>query len=233
MLDWAAGKPFAHLVSELVLRTQSMAVYSPDNLGHFGLALTRYAHFTSPIRRYADLLVHRALIAGLKLGEGGLFEGGGAVDFHGVAEHISATERRAAQAERDARTRYVAAYLSNRIGGRFPGRVSGVAKFGLFVALDNIGADGLVPVASLSDDFYRHDPDRHRLEGQRTGRAFTLGDRVDVRLAEANPVTGGLIFELLEGGTIDAQRDRRAPRRQGPRQRQFRPQGKAKHRRKR
>jgi ribonuclease R len=231
VLDWAAGKPFAHLVSELVLRTQSMAVYSPDNLGHFGLALTRYAHFTSPIRRYADLLVHRALIAGLKLGEGGLFEGTGAVDFHGVAEHISATERRAAQAERDARNRYVAAYLSNRIGGRFPGRVSGVAKFGLFVALDNIGADGLVPVASLSDDFYRHDPDRHRLEGQRTGRVFTLGDRVEVRLAEANPVTGGLIFELLEGGTIDAQRDRRAPRRQGPRQRQFRPQGKAKHHR--
>ncbi len=210
VLDWAAGKPFAHLVSELVLRSQSMAVYSPDNLGHFGLALTRYAHFTSPIRRYADLLVHRALIAGLKLGEGGLFEGG-AVDFHGVAEHISATERRAAQAERDARNRYVAAYLSNRIGGRFPGRVSGVAKFGLFVALDNIGADGLVPVGSLADDFYRHDPERHRLEGQRTGRAFTLGDRVDVRLAEANPVTGGLIFELLKGGQSADREQRRGP----------------------
>jgi ribonuclease R len=219
VLDWAAGKPFSHLVSELVLRTQSMAVYSPDNLGHFGLALTRYAHFTSPIRRYADLLVHRALIAGLKLGDGGLYEGG-AVDFHGVAEHISSTERRAAQAERDARNRYIAAYLSNRIGGRFPGRVSGVAKFGLFVALDNIGADGLVPVASLADDFYRHDPDRHRLEGQRTGRAFTLGDRVEVRLAEANPVTGGLIFELMEGGHVAE----RGPRRGGQPQRSHRPQ---------
>ena len=217
VLDWAAGKPFAHLVSELVLRSQSMAVYSPDNLGHFGLALIRYAHFTSPIRRYADLLVHRALIAGLKLGEGGLFEGG-AIDFHGVAEHISATERRAAQAERDARNRYVAAYLSSRIGGRFPGRVSGVAKFGLFVALDNIGADGLVPVGSLAGDFYRHDPERHRLEGQRTGRAFTLGDRVEVRLAEANPVTGGLIFELIEGGHV-AERER-GPRRGGQPQKQ-------------
>ena len=213
VLDWAGGKPFAHLVSELVLRTQAMAVYSPDNLGHFGLALTRYAHFTSPIRRYADLLVHRALIAGLKLGEGSLYDGG-AVDFHGVAEHISATERRAAQAERDARSRYIAAYLRNRIGGRFPGRVSGVAKFGLFVALDDIGADGLVPVASLADDFYRHDPERHRLEGQRTGRAFTLGDRVEVRLAEANPLTGGLIFELLEGGHV-ADRDERSGARGG------------------
>ncbi|HEX2116818.1 MAG TPA: ribonuclease R [Alphaproteobacteria bacterium] len=216
VLDWAADKPFRHMVDELVLRSQSLAIYSPDNIGHFGLALKRYAHFTSPIRRYADLLVHRALIAGLGLGEGGLFEGGG-VDFHGIAEHISATERRAAAAERDARNRYIAAYLADRIGGRFPGRVSGVAKFGIFVALDNIGADGLVPVGSLTDDFYRHDPDRHRLEGQRSGRVFTLGDRVDVRLAEANPVTGGLIFELIEGGRI-ASTERRGSRRQEARQ---------------
>jgi ribonuclease R len=214
VLDWAADKPFRHMVDELVLRSQAMAIYSPDNIGHFGLALTRYAHFTSPIRRYADLLVHRAMIAGLGLGEGALFEGG-AVDFHGVAEHISATERRAAQAERDARSRYIAAYLADRIGGRFPGRVSGVAKFGIFVALDNIGADGLVPVGSLTDDFYRHDPERHRLEGQRNGRVFTLGDRVEVRLAEANRVTGGLIFELIEGGRI-ATDERRGGRRQGP-----------------
>jgi ribonuclease R len=210
VLDWAADKPFRHMVDELVLRTQSMAIYSPENIGHFGLALTRYAHFTSPIRRYADLLVHRALIAGLGLGEGGLFDGG-TVDFHGIAEHISNTERRAAAAERDARNRYIAAYLSNRIGGRFAGRVTGVAKFGIFVALDGIGADGLVPVGSLTDDFYRHDPDSHRLEGQHSGRVFTLGDRVEVRLAEANPVTGGLRFELIEGGRIvDAgQRGRR------------------------
>jgi ribonuclease R len=207
VLDWAGDKPFRHMVDELVLRTQSMAIYSPDNIGHFGLALTRYAHFTSPIRRYADLLVHRALIAGLGLGEGGLFEGG-TVDFHGVAEHISNTERRAAAAERDARNRYIAVYLANRIGGRFAGRVTGVAKFGIFVALDGIGADGLVPVGSLTDDFYRHDPDSHRLEGQRSGRVFTLGDRVEVRLAEANPVTGGLRFELIEGGRVAAREGR-------------------------
>jgi ribonuclease R len=227
VLDWAADKPFRHMVDELVLRSQAMAIYSPDNIGHFGLALTRYAHFTSPIRRYADLLVHRAMIAGLGLGDGALFEGG-TVDFHGVAEHISATERRAAQAERDARNRYIAAYLSDRIGGRFPGRVSGAAKFGIFVALDNIGADGLVPVGSLTDDFYRHDPERHRLEGQRSGRFFTLGDRVEVRLAEANPVTGGLIFELIEGGRIAAE-ERRGGRRPGPpRQTHKQPRGRGK-----
>jgi ribonuclease R len=224
ILDWAADKPYRHMVDELVLRSQAMAVYSPDNLGHFGLALTRYAHFTSPIRRYADLLVHRALIEGLGFGEGGLFEGG-AIDFHGVAEHISNTERRAAAAERDARNRYVAAYLANRIGGRFPGRVTGVAKFGIFVALDGIGADGLVPVGSLTDDFYRHDPERHRLEGQRSGRVFTLGDRVEVRLAEANPVTGGLLFELLEGGRVPAREGRDKPRHDRPRQGGKRPGG--------
>jgi ribonuclease R len=213
VIDWAADRPFRHLVNELVLRTQAQAVYSPDNIGHFGLALTRYAHFTSPIRRYSDLLVHRALISGHGFGDGGVFEGG-EVDFHGVAEHISATERRAAAAERDARNRYIAAYLANRIGGRFPGRVSGVAKFGLFVALDNIGADGLVPMSSLPNDFYRHDPDRHRLEGERSGRVFTLGDTVEVRLAEASPVTGGLIFELIEGGRI-AETGKHGPRRRG------------------
>jgi len=215
VLDWAGDKPFRHMVDELVLRTQAMAIYSPDNIGHFGLALTRYAHFTSPIRRYADLLVHRALIAGLGLGEGGLFEGG-TIDFHGVAEHISNTERRAAAAERDARNRYIAAYLVNRIGGRFAGRVTGVAKFGIFVALDGIGADGLVPVGSLTDDFYRHDPDSHRLEGQRSGRIFTLGDRVEVRLAEANPVTGGLLFELIEGGRMATREGRGSHRRAAP-----------------
>jgi ribonuclease R len=217
VLDWAADKPFRHMVDELVLRTQSLAIYSPDNIGHFGLALTRYAHFTSPIRRYADLLVHRALIAGLGLGDGGLFEDG-TIDFHGIAEHISSTERRAAAAEREARNRYIAAYLANRIGGRFAGRVTGVAKFGIFVALDGIGADGLVPVGSLTDDFYRHDPNRHRLEGQRSGRVFTLGDRVEVRLAEANPVTGGLLFELIEGGQIATREERGRHRPGAPRQ---------------
>ena len=199
ILEWASGTPYRHMINDLVLRSQSMAVYSPDNRGHFGLALTRYAHFTSPIRRYSDLLVHRALIHGFKFGEGGLFEAG-AVDFHAVGDHISMTERRAAAAERDALARYVAAWMSDKVGAEFSGRISGVTKFGLFVAIDNLGADGLVPIRSLGGDFYRHDPIRHQLVGQRTRQSFTLGQPVTVRLVEAAPVTGGLTFELLDGG---------------------------------
>ena len=200
ILEWSAGTPFRHLVNDLVLRSQSLAVYSPDNRGHFGLALTRYAHFTSPIRRYSDLLVHRALITGFKLGEGGVFDAG-AVDFHEVADHISMTERRAAAAERDALNRYVVAWLKERVGARFTGRISGVVKFGLFVTLDGLGADGFVPARSLAGGFYRHDPKRHRLVGP-AGQAFTLGEAVEVRLVEAQPVTGGLTFEILGDGEI-------------------------------
>jgi ribonuclease R len=196
ILDWAADKPFRHLVNDMILRSQSMAVYSPDNRGHFGLALARYAHFTSPIRRYSDLLVHRALITGLNLGEGALFDAG-TVDFESVAEHISSTERRAAAAERDALDRYVIAYLSNRVGASFAGRISGVARFGVFVTLDGIGADGLIPIRSLPQDFYHHDAARHTLRGQRSNRVFTLGDAVEVRLVEAQAVRGSLTFELL------------------------------------
>ncbi len=210
ILEWAAPTPFRHLVNDLVLRSQSMAVYSPDNRGHFGLALTRYAHFTSPIRRYSDLLVHRALITGLKLGEGALFEAG-TVDFHEAADHISMTERRAAAAERDALNRYVVAWLKDRIGARFPGRISGVVKFGLFVTLDDLGADGFVPMRSLAGGYYRHDPKRHRLLGP-SGQAYTLGESVEVRLVEAQPVTGGLTFEILGNA-------RREPRRESDRER--------------
>ncbi len=205
ILEWAATTPFRHLVNDLVLRSQSLAVYSPDNQGHFGLALTRYAHFTSPIRRYSDLLVHRALITGFKLGDGGLFEAG-PVDFHEAADHISMTERRAAAAERDALNRYVVAWLKERVGARFTGRVSGVVKFGLFVTLDGLGADGFVPARSLAG-FYRHDPKRHRLVGP-SGHAYTLGETVEVRLVEAQPVTGGLTFEILQGGRREVRRER-------------------------
>ncbi|MBM3538424.1 MAG: ribonuclease R [Alphaproteobacteria bacterium] len=200
ILDWAANTPYRHLVNDLVLRSQAQAVYSPDNRGHFGLALQRYAHFTSPIRRYSDLLVHRALIHGFAFGEGGLLDGGKTVDFHAVGDHISMTERRAAAAERDALARYVAAWMADKIGAEFSGRVSGVTKFGLFVAIDNLGADGLIPIRSLGGDYYQHDAVRHRLVGQRTRRSFTLGDSVAVRLVDAAPLTGGLTFELLGGG---------------------------------
>ena len=147
LLVRAARTPYAAMVNELVLRSQAQAVYSPQNIGHFGLALPRYAHFTSPIRRYADLLVHRALISGLGLGAAGLDSGRGAV--RGIGDHISATERRAAEAERDAVDRYIAAYLSARVGDIFIGRITGVTRFGLFVTLIETGADGLVPISSL------------------------------------------------------------------------------------
>jgi ribonuclease R len=210
ILEWAATTPYRYLVNDLVLRSQSMAVYSPDNRGHFGLALTRYAHFTSPIRRYSDLLVHRALITGYKFGDGGLFEAG-SVDFHEAGDHISTTERRAAAAERDALNRYVVAWLKDRVGARFTGRVSGVVKFGLFVTLDSLGADGFVPARSLAGGYYRHDPQHHRLVGP-GGHSYTLGEPVEVRLVEAQPVTGGLTFEILDGGRREVRRDPRRER---------------------
>ncbi|WP_377808891.1 ribonuclease R [Azospirillum sp. A29] len=189
------GTSHATLVSEVVLRAQAQAAYSPDNIGHFGLALHRYAHFTSPIRRYADLIVHRALIRTLGLGVGGLDDEtlGRLAE---IGDHLSGTERRAATAERDAVDRYTAAFLADRIGDRFSGRISGVSRFGLFVRLDESGADGLVPASSLPDDRYDHDEAAHALVGQRTGRTYRLGSQVKVVLVEADPVSGSTLFRL-------------------------------------
>ena len=193
----AAGTAHEFLLGTAILRAQARAVYSPGNIGHFGLALERYAHFTSPIRRYADLIVHRALISALGLGEGGFANDGGG-DLAAIGEHISTTERRAVECERDAMDRYTALYLAERIGAKFPGRIGGVTRFGLFITLDETGADGLVPIRTLGREYFDHDERRHCLEGRDTGTVYTLGDRVEVRLAEANPVTGGMIFELLD-----------------------------------
>jgi len=198
VLRRVAGTPDAPLVNEVVLRSQSQAEYNPDNIGHFGLALTRYAHFTSPIRRYADLLVHRALIRGLKLGTGSLAKDEGA-RFPDAAIHITATERRAALAERDAIDRYLAAYMADKVGANFAARISGVTRFGLFVTVPESGASGLVPVRSLPDDYWQHDVREQTLTGRRTRLVFRLAQEVDVRLAEASPVTGGLIFHILQG----------------------------------
>jgi ribonuclease R len=181
----------------VVLRSQAQAAYSPHNIGHFGLALRRYAHFTSPIRRYADLLVHRGLIKALGLGRDGLPDGLGVPAFEQIGDQISATERRAAQAEREVVDRYTAAYLAAHVGASFAGRISGVTRFGLFVKLSETGADGLVPVRSLPADYYHHDERNHRLVGKRFRRTFTLGDPVEVTLAEADVVTGGLILALV------------------------------------
>ena len=198
ILEKVADSPNAQLVNEVILRSQAQACYSPENLGHFGLGLARYGHFTSPIRRYADLLVHRALVSGLKLGQGGLHPES-MPKFVEWGEHISGTERRAATAEREAVDRYVTAFLADRVGAAFGAKVSGVTRFGLFVTLDATGADGLIPVSTLPEDFYVHDETHHCLVGKRTRRTFQLGQKLSVVLAEANTLTGSMQFHLEEG----------------------------------
>ncbi len=213
ILRQVAGRDSAAQVNEMVLRSQSQAEYSPDNIGHFGLALPEYAHFTSPIRRYADLLVHRALIAGLGLGEGGIRHED-ASDFEQRGAHVTSTERRAALAERDAIERYVAAHLADKVGSSFEARISGVTRFGLFVTLAGTGASGLVPVSSLPDDFWLHDEGSRTLTGRRSAISYHLAQSVQVRLTEAAPVTGGLLF-AVEAGTQASPRRAAVPRRGG------------------
>ena len=200
VLRRAAGTPKAALVNDLVLRCQAQAAYSPDNIGHFGLALRRYAHFTSPIRRYADLLVHRALIAGANGALGATPPETDHDQLAAIGEHISATERRAAAAERAAIERYRATLLARSIGNLFAARISGVAEFGLFVTLKEGGADGLVPISTLPSDYYDRDERTHRLIGRSSGRVFTLGDEVSVRLVEADAIGGRLVFRIEEDG---------------------------------
>jgi ribonuclease R len=206
LLRRAETTAVAPLVNDLVLRCQAQAAYSPNNIGHFGLGLRRYAHFTSPIRRYADLIVHRALIAGANRA-GSDFDAGGLppeIDHDRMAaigEHISATERRAAAAERNAIERYRTTLVAGAIGGVFAARISGVAEFGLFVTLAESGATGLVPVSSLPGDYYDRHASGLRLVGRRYGRAFRLGDEVAVRLVEADAIGGRLLFRLEGEGT--------------------------------
>jgi ribonuclease R len=197
ILSAARGGPHADVLNDVVLRTQAQAVYSTDNIGHFGLNLQRYAHFTSPIRRYADLVVHRALIRGLKFGPDGL-TGAETARLGEIAEHISMCERRAMAAERDSTDRYVAAFMQERVGATFNARITGVTRFGLFVRLKETGAEGLIPIRTIGAEYFRHDERRHALVGDRTGTAYRLGDTVPVRLREAAPLTGGLRFELVE-----------------------------------
>ncbi|MEQ8504467.1 MAG: ribonuclease R [Rhodospirillales bacterium] len=199
ILSKARGGPFERMVQELVLRSQAQAEYSPDNIGHFGLALRRYCHFTSPIRRYSDLLVHRALILAGKMGDGGL--PADHKDFAEMGQHLSFTERRAAAAERGAIDRFVTQFLADRVGATFQGRINGVTRFGLFITLNDTGADGLIPIRSLPDDYYIHDEAHNRLRGRSNGKTYVLGAQVEVMLVEARPLTGGMIFELLDDGS--------------------------------
>ena len=199
ILDKVRNGEHAALVNEVVLRSQSQAIYSPRNIGHFGLNLRRYAHFTSPIRRYADLIVHRALIRALDLGEGGLPDGA-EQDLEAIAEEISAAERRAMAAERETVDRLVAHWLADRVGAVFPGRIAGVTRSGLFVKLDETGADGFVPIGSIGTDFYAYDEARHAVIGARSGEMHQLGDTVEVKLVEVAPIAGALRFELVSDG---------------------------------
>jgi ribonuclease R len=223
LLGDTAGGPHAEIVNEVVLRTQMQAIYDTDNIGHFGLNLTRYAHFTSPIRRYADLVVHRGLIRALGLGDDGLADADIA-RMKDTAERITMAERRAMAAERDATDRYVASFLADRVGAEFEGRITGVTRFGLFVRLAETGADGLVPIASLGEEYFHHDATSHALIGERSGGRWRLGRDVEVRLREAMPITGGLIFEMLsepEAGEAGGARRRGPP----PRRRERYPRG--------
>ncbi|MEM9471507.1 MAG: ribonuclease R [Pseudomonadota bacterium] len=199
ILETARGGPNEHLVSQTVLRSQAQAVYTPDNQGHFGLNLRRYAHFTSPIRRYADLIVHRALISALKLGDDGLSNEDMA-SLEELAGILSMTERRAMLAERETTDRLIAHYLSGNIGADFKARISGMVKAGLFVTLSDSGADGFIPASTLGQDYFVHDEQAMAMVGERTGETFRMGDLVDVRLLEVTPLAGGLRFEMLSDG---------------------------------
>ena len=214
------------LVMEAVLRSQTQAYYGPRNAGHFGLSLGSYAHFTSPIRRYSDLLVHRALVDAWHLeqprpddrsipGTSGLSEQDRA-DLGKVADAISQTERRAMEAERDTMDRYVAAWLSVRVGEVFDTRVTGIQKFGLFATIVGLGGDGLVPISTLGEEYFTHDEKAQALVGEKTGTRFERGQLLKLRLAEANPLTGALKFEPVDAepgaGRVEKRGDRPAPK---------------------
>jgi ribonuclease R len=201
-------------IMEQLLRTQTQARYSPETLGHFGLALGSYAHFTSPIRRYADLLVHRALVSAYGLGEGGLPKQD-AEDFTTIGEHISMLERRAMEAERETIDRYVAAFLADKVGQILRCRITGVQPFGFFATVEDLGGDGLVPAAILGNEYFRYDEAARALVGDETGETFRVGQHLELKLVEANPASGALRFELPEGKFAAPPRTTRKDRTRG------------------
>lgn len=196
ILARVAGSDHEGLVNEVVLRSQSQAIYSPDNIGHFGLNLRRYAHFTSPIRRYADLLVHRALISALGLGSDGLTKTE-EEQLDEISALISSSERRAMAAERETVDRLIASHLATRLDESFQGRISGVTKAGLFVQLPQFGADGFIPISTLGNDYYLFDESARALFGERSRKGYQLADEVEVKLVEVAPLAGAMRFEML------------------------------------
>jgi len=232
LLRQVKDSPYENMVNTLVLRTQAQAIYSPENIGHFGLGLRKYAHFTSPIRRYSDLLVHRALIAAHKLGDGG-WDAQRDPDLLSVTEHISSTERRAAMAERQTVDRFTALYLKDRAGAVFRGRISGVSRFGAFVNLEETGADGILPMRHLPQDFYDHDERGHRLVGRRHGLEFRVGDIIEVKLVETDEVAGSIVFAYASGvdSSDRGRRGHEQKRGRQPRAQRGRPKVRTRHRR--
>lgn len=196
LLGEAGSGEHKDVVTEMVLRSQAQAVYSPENIGHFGLHLAKYAHFTSPIRRYSDLIVHRALIRAMNMGPDGLSDQN-AVRMEELAGHLSTTERRSMAAEREATDRYLAHFMADRVGAEFEGRIAGLNKAGLFIRLAETGADGFVPISRLSDEYWIHDERSQALVTRGSGRRYEMGQTVSVRLQEATPLTGGLLLEML------------------------------------
>jgi ribonuclease R len=225
LLQQAAGSDDAELINISTLRSMTQAYYGPDQIGHFGLALRSYAHFTSPIRRYADLIVHRALITAHGWGKDGLSPHD-IEDMEATGAHISDTERRSMVAERDTTDRYLAAYLSERVGTEMTGRISGIARFGAFVKLDETGADGLIPMRNIGREYFHHDADAGTLMGADTGMTIGLGQRVTVRLSEVTPVTGGIALELLEIEGDKMPQVRQSPAGRNPRRKGTKVKGK-------
>jgi ribonuclease R len=216
LIDRIGDADFRPQVMEQILRTQTQAYYSPNNAGHFGLALGSYAHFTSPIRRYADLVVHRSLVGAYGLGpevKQTALTPAETEAMELIGESISQLERRAMEAERETIDRYVAAYLSERVGEVLETRITGVQSFGFFATVEGLGGDGLVPVSTLGTEYFRYDEASQTLTGETSETVFAPGQRLQLRLAEANPVTGSLRFELPEGGTPDRRRPDRSDRR--------------------
>jgi ribonuclease R len=191
-LEKIRDRPDAQLLQTVMLRSLRQAVYSPDNVGHFGLAYESYTHFTSPIRRYPDLLVHRAIKAVLK---GAKYSPG---DWHGLGVHCSQTERRADDATRDVESWLKCYYMQDKIGESFSGVISGVTGFGLFVALDGIYVEGLVHISELPSDYFHFDFAKHMLLGERSGKRFRLGDRIRVRLVNVDLESSKIDFVLAE-----------------------------------
>uniref|UniRef100_UPI00286D97BD RNB domain-containing ribonuclease n=1 Tax=Sphingomonas sp. TaxID=28214 RepID=UPI00286D97BD len=228
LIDRVGDSDFRPEIMEQVLRTQMQARYGPDRLGHFGLSLATYAHFTSPIRRYADLLVHRALVSAYRLGDGGLPHGE-EEKYEQIGEQISMLERRAMEAERDTVDRYVAAFLADRVGQLVECRITGVQPFGFFATVLDLGGDGLVLAQTLGQEYFRYDEKARQLVGDDTGETYRVGQKLTLRLAEANPVSGSLRFELPEGsygGGARSRSDRVRPAQRRGRPANIRHQGK-------